>query len=466
MSVASQLVIAFFLVVLNGFFVGAEFALVKVRSTRLAELSNEGKGAARMALHAVQHFDVYLSATQLGITLASLALGAISEPAVGELLKPLLAQFKLSPTVHHVINFAVALSTVSVFHMVVGELVPKSLAIQRPEALALAVAYPLHAFYWLFRPAIFVINGLSRLVFRLFRLTPTTQHDLSHSEEELRMILTASSESGVLKDSEVHLVEQVFQFADKVATDVMVPRVDMVYMDATWPVEKNLEIANSHTYTRYPLCEGDPDHVIGMIHVRDFLRWAYTGRGDIREFERSSATDAASAQATDPPEVRDIRDIHWEIMFVPETKSIDHLLREFQFKKMHMAIVVDEYGGTAGMLTLEDVVEEIVGEIYDEKEERRPEVQPEGADRFMVDGKVSLADLKADFQIELPTNGSETVAGWVLDHLGSIPDVGAAVESDGYRLEVQEMDGQRVRKVLIVRTAPSDEAAETPALKS
>jgi CBS domain containing-hemolysin-like protein len=293
----------------------------------------------------------------------------------------------------------------------------------------MALAYPLHWFYWLFRPAIWVLNAATMLVLKLLRITPTPEHDLAHSEEELRMILQASGQSGILKDSEVALVKQVFAFADKVASDIMVPRVDMTYMDVTWPLERNLQVAQSHTYTRYPLCDGDPDHVLGMIHVKDLVRLQATGRGDLREIRR-------------------------EIVFVPETKSIDQLLREFQLRKMHMAVVVDEYGGTAGIVTLEDVLEQIVGEIHDEFEEPQREVQPLADDRFLVDGKVMLADLKADYEIELPQNGSETVGGWMMDKVGAIPEAGATVETDDYRLEVKEVDGQRVRKVLIERTTP------------
>jgi len=449
MSTGLDLFISLLLVLLNGFFVGAEFALVRVRSTRLQELANEGKAAARMALHCVRHFDVYLSSTQLGITLASLALGSLSEPAVSTLLHPAFEAVHLEPGLQHVLSFILALSLVSVFHMVIGELVPKSYAIQKPEELAMAIAFPLHWFYVLFRPAIWVINGIARVVLRLLRIAPAGEHELTHSEEELRMILTASGESGVLKDSEVDLVKHVFEFADKVASEVMVPRVDMVYMDAAWALERNLEVARKHTFTRYPLCDGGPDEVIGMIHVRDLLRWVYAER----ESPNGAGPDSQARQG-------DIRDIMYEILFVPETKSIDQLLREFQLRKMHMAVVVDEYGGTAGILTIEDVLEQIVGEIYDEREEPRPEVQPQGEDRFLVDGRVLLGDLKADYDIEIPPNGSETVGGWMLDQLGAIPEPGITVETEDYTLQVQEMDGQRVLKVLIARKTPRPVEAE------
>jgi CBS domain containing-hemolysin-like protein len=243
------------------------------------------------------------------------------------------------------------------------------------------------------------------------------------------MILTASGESGVLKDSEVDLVKHVFEFADKRAGEIMVPRVDMVYMDATWPLEKNLELMGGHTYTRYPLCEGGPDRVIGMIHVKDLVTLQRDGGTDLRSIKR-------------------------ELLFVPESKSIDQLLREFQLRKLHMAAVVDEYGGTAGIATLEDVLEQIVGEIHDEFEEPVAEVQPLEDGRYLIDGRALLTDLRVDHEIELPSGEAETVGGWVLERLGAIPKAGAVAESDGYSLEVREVDSQRVRKVVLSRRLP------------
>ncbi|MCC2670107.1 MAG: hypothetical protein K0Q72_2578 [Armatimonadetes bacterium] len=434
MSTGLNILVAILLVVLNGFFVAVEFALVKVRSTRIAELANEGKGSAKMAMHAIRHMDVYLSASQVGISLASIALGRVGEPVVAQLVEPLLHSMGVPEAALHSISFTISLAVVTSIHIVIGEQAPKYWAIQRAEVAAMALSYPLHWFYAIFRPAIWMLNAVTNMILRVLRIEPASEHELAHSEEELRMILTASGESGVLKDSEVDLVKHVFEFADKVSWDIMVPRVDMVYLDATWPLERNLEIADSHTYTRYPLCEGDSDHVIGMIHIKDLVRARQTGV--------------------------DIRQVKRDIIFVPETKSIDQLLREFQLRKMHMAVVVDEYGGTAGIVTLEDVLEEIVGEIHDEFEEPLPDVQIIAEGQYLVDGKVMLSDLKVDYEIELPENESETVGGWVLDVLGGIPEVETTLEAGSYALQVKEMDGQRVRKVLIIRTDQVPEPAE------
>ncbi|HTE19847.1 MAG TPA: hemolysin family protein, partial [Armatimonadota bacterium] len=233
-----SLLLAALLVALNGFFVAVEFALVKVRATRVAELAKEGSRPARMALHALHRLDVYLSASQVGISLASIALGYVGEPAVAGLLE------RAFPSLHlpHWVAVVIALSIVTSVHIVIGEQAPKSWAIQRAEQASLALSYPLHWFYILFRPAIWALNAATNLLLRLLKIEPTSEHDLAHSEEELRMIGNASGQSGILMDSEVDLVKHVFEFADKVASDIMIPRVDMVYLDATWPLEKNLEV--------------------------------------------------------------------------------------------------------------------------------------------------------------------------------------------------------------------------------
>lgn len=431
MSTGLQIAVALLLVGLNGFFVAAEFALVKVRATRLAELAAGGRPAARMALHAIHRLDVYLSASQVGISLASIALGRVGEPVVAHLLEPVLRAMALPESALHPVAFAVSISLVTAVHIVIGEQAPKSWAIRQSERASLALAYPLHWFYLLFRPAIWTLNGAATLLLRLLRIAPATEQELAHSEEELRLLLQASGRSGFLKESEVDLVRHVFEFANRTAGEIMVPRVDMVYLDAARPFEHNLAIVRAHTYTRYPLCEEDADHVLGMVHVKD-----------LHDLEARRAAGEAV----------DLRTIQRDILIVPESKSIDRLLREFQQRKLHMAIVADEYGGTAGLVTLEDVLEQIVGEIHDEFEEPLPEVQALPGGALLVDGKTLLAHLRAEYGIELPPYDSETIGGWVLDHLGSIPEPGTLLRVEGYTLEVREVAGQRVRKVLLTPT--------------
>jgi len=436
MSPSLSVILALLLVLLNGFFVAAEFAMVKVRSTRIEELAQQGRVQARVARRALRNITAYLSATQIGITVASLGLGAVGEPAFARLLLPLFTSLgALSKAAAHATAVAIALGVITFLQVVFGELVPKRVAIQRPEGTVLWVSLPLNFFFWLFYPAIGLLNWTATAVLGRLGLGATSEPNLGHSEEEIRMILTGSYESGYLKDSELDLVQHVFEFADKEARDIMVPRVDMAYLSTTWPLEKNLEVVNERGFTRFPLCEGDADHVIGMVHVKDLL--------PLRE----------------GPDT-DIRRIRRDILMVPETKSIDHLLREFQYRKMHMAVVLDEYGGTAGLVTLEDVLEEIVGEIQDEFEQEEPEIQALDENTFLVQGKASLSDLREDLKLDLPANGADTIGGYVQDALGTIPDPGATVQADGFVIEVLAMEGQRIRKLRLRRLAPPPEETE------
>jgi len=431
MQIFLNLVLAFILVLLNGFFVAAEFALVKVRATRIDELVASGSATAAMAQRQVRHLDAYLSATQLGITIASIGLGWIGEPALASILEPIAHAAHLPEGLIHPVSFIIAFSIISALHIVIGELAPKSWAIQRPEQVSLALSYPLHFFYWVFRPAIVVLNGIAGALLRRLGIEPAGEHELAHTEEELRMILTASGRHGVLKASEVDLVHHVFEFANRVARDVMVPRVDMVYLDATWPLSRNLDRVAANTFTRYPLCEGSPDRVIGMIHVRSLLPLAGLSEADLRELARP-------------------------VPAVPETKSIDKLLREFQQENNHMAIVLDEYGGTAGLVTLEDIIEEIVGEIHDEFEKPEVEVEASADGRLLlVEGRTLLAELRFTHDVDLPVADSENVGGWVLEQFGDIPEPGDRLVVQGFEITVAEMDGQRVRRVEIRRTARS-----------
>ncbi len=434
MSSGLLLLIAAFLVVLNGFFVAAEFALVKVRSTRVDELVREGRAAARIVRRQLTHLNEYLAACQFGITIASLGLGWAGEGAVEKLVHPILDRLglTLSPTGLALLGGAIAFSTITCLHIVAGEQVPKIMGIERAENTALACAYPLQLFHRIFKGPVVLLNAATGVVARLFGFKATGEHEQAHSEQELRSILTHSHRRGVIRESELDLVEHVFVFADKRAREVMVPRVDMVYLDTEWSFQRNFAHATAHSFTRFPLCEGDPDHVLGLIHIRDLLR------------------------LRDQPDP-DLSSIRRDIVVVPESKQIDDLLREFQRRKIHMAVVLDEYGGTAGIVTLENVLEEIVGEIHDEFEEADPEVKELGDHCYLVDGKVTLTDLRNDFRMEIPQNGADTVGGWIMDKAGGIPHPGQVIEQGPFRFEVVEMDGQRVRRVLIQAPPPLPE---------
>jgi CBS domain containing-hemolysin-like protein len=434
MSDYANLAIALLLVLLNGFFVAAEFAIVKVRSTRIEELAEEGGAQARVARRAVTHLDAYLSATQLGITIASIGLGWVGEPALAHLIEPAFGFLGgASRAASHTAAVAVAFAIITFMHIVFGELAPKSIAIQRPEKTTLWIAYPLDLFYRLFYPAITLFNWAALLVLRLIGLRAASDHEVAHTEDEIRMIVAASQQSGLLKDSELALVERVFQFTEKQAREIMVPRVDIIYLSTTWPIERNIEVASTQGHSRYPLCEGDPDKVIGLVRAQDLLQLVSQPRPDIRSIVR-------------------------EALVIPETKSVDQLLREFQHRRIHMAIVLDEYGGTSGLITLEDVLEEIVGEIQDEDTVEPPKVIKLGDGRYHLDGAVTLTDLRYDLNIELEAE-AETLGGFILERLGTLPNPGDVVEAGGYRLEVQKMEGRRVRRVLATTISDRREQA-------
>lgn len=414
-------VFALFLVFLNGFFVAAEFALVKVRHTRIVQLVDEGKSTAKMAHHAITHLDAYLSATQLGITLASLGLGWIGEPAFAVILEPLFAAAGTSEAVSKGISFAVAFTVISILHIVLGELAPKSWAIQKPEKVSLGIAFPLHWFYVLFKPAIIVLNGLAGRVLKLVGIRPASEHEMAHSQEEISMLLSASGESGVLKESEVDIVKHVFRFGDKNAGDVMLPRVDIAMIRADWSVKDAADFALSHPFSRYPITDGDADSIQGMVHIKDLLRLERDG-GELASIRR-------------------------DVLMVPESRPLDDLLRDFQKERTHMAIVVDEYGGTAGLVTLEDVLEQIVGSIVDETDVFSPEIETLSEGVFLIKGVTRLDTVNENLGTEFESEDFESLGGLIYSMLDGSPEKGRSVDLDGWSATVEDVKDGRVARV-------------------
>ena len=411
------LTVALFLVGLNGFFVAAEFALVKVRPTQIAPHTDTLRG--RMAQRMIHHLDAYLSATQLGITLASIGLGVVGEPAVNKLLQPV---FNLVPNMSeeatHSISLIVAFAIISMFHIVLGELAPKSLAIRKPEPTSLWVALPLWTFYRITFPGIWVLNLLANAVLRLFGIEPVGHGELAHSEEEIRSLL-ASEEDSKLSDPKRELLDNVFELSDRNARQVMVPRTEVVYLDATAPMEANLDRARQSGHTRFPLCEGDLDQLIGLVHIKDLFI------------------------AEDPPV--SLRDIARETFAVPETLPLDQLMARMRHEHIHMVAVFDEYGGVAGLVTLENVLEEIVGEIQDEFDAEVPEFVRLEDGGYKVLGGMLIDDLEDELEIEIADAREEdTVAGIALSELGRTAEPGDAVETGCLRLEVLEVVGNRI----------------------
>lgn len=429
-----KLAAALLLVLINAFFVVAEFSLVKIRKTRLEELSHQGNSRAKLALKVVSSFDTYLGATQLGITLSSLALGWLGEPAVSSLLEPVLVNyFPASEWLVTTVSIALGFIIITFLHIVLGELVPKSMAIQRAESMALASVWPLYIFHKIGYPIIVLFNRTAKLILGIFGIKAANEADLTHSEEELRMIVSASHRGGVLNQMESELIDNVFDFADRLAREIMVPRQDMICLFADDPFEENMRVVRETGHTRYPLCVEDKDHIIGMVHIRDLM-----------DFDICQNSE------------RDLTAIVREILVVPEGMSVAHLLQVMRRKRTHLAVVADEYGGTAGLVALEDVIEEIVGDIQDEHDEVEDvEIQrlPDGTYEF--DGGVLLDDVTELLNIRLEDHEEDTLGGYIFGMLGRRPENGDKVDIGDYSFEVLRVNGFRIVRVKALPLFPA-----------
>lgn len=423
------LLLAFLFVLANGFFVAAEFAIVKVRSTQLTELVEQGSVRARMARKLTRHLDAYLSATQLGITLASLALGWIGEPAFHHLIHPLFARFGAEEFARTA-SAAVAFTIISTLHIILGELAPKSIAIQKPVGTSLWIAHLLHAFYVVTYPAIWLLNGISRRILRLVGIEPAAEHEMVHSPEELRLILASSEKAGILSEENREIIEGVFQFSKRTARQIMVPRTDVIVLSTTRTIEENLETIRRSKHTRYPLCEGSLDHTIGLIHVKDLLLAQLRGPG------------------------RSLQELKRDVLFVPENSTVDSLLQQFIESKTHMAVVLDEYGGASGIVSLENITEELFGQIQDEFDRERPEIEPLGNGRYRVRGDYLIEDLADRLKIDVGEPEEETVGGYVAARLGREVLPGDRVELGELAISVLEAERFRVRWVLASMRPP------------
>jgi CBS domain containing-hemolysin-like protein len=424
-----KLLAAFVLVAANAFFVLAEFSIVKVRKTRLEELARKGDRTAKHAIDIVTHLDSYLSANQLGITLASLGLGWIGEPAIATVIKPVLLKISINNTaLLHSISVIIAFSFITLLHVVLGELVPKSVAIQKTEKVIFVITYPLKAFYRAAYPLIFIFDRIAGLSLKLFGITQGGG-EAQHSEEELRMIVSASAEGGVLDDAEGEMFDNLFAFSDKTAREVMIPRTDMLCLYLTDSYEKNLNTVLNSSFTRFPLCRSDKDNVIGMVHLRDILGKEVTGIKGIN-----------------------IETIKREILYVPESLNISAIMQKMKKSRIHLAVVVDEYGGTAGLISLEDILEEIVGEINDEHDApQEPEYKELADGAFEISGLMHQDEAGELLGIAFGEQEFDSIGGFVFSLLGRKPTVGDAVRYGGYIFEVTEIERVRIIKVKVYR---------------
>jgi CBS domain containing-hemolysin-like protein len=446
-----------FLVILNGFFVAAEFAIVKVRSTTIRAMAEDGNRRARMAQGILAHLDAYLSATQLGITIASIMLGAIGEKFMTEqVVEPLLGTLPfMTESATTAVGFFLGTGIIVFLHVVLGELAPKSLAIQRPNATTLWVSYPLHWFYVVLYPAIAVLNGAANAMLRLVGIQPAMGHEIAHSEEELRMIVLESQRIGHITRDKLDLLENVFDFSDVTVRQIMVPRVEVAVFDLRKSLGDNLAVAERTAHSRYPLIDGDLDHVSGIIHMKD-LFW------QLKELEMSPQEAAAAVERRHPliaggdlnkkPPASGadfLTTIARPVLYVPETAKINTLLHEFQTKRIHMAMVVDEYGSTTGLVTFENIIEEIVGEVQDEFDQETPRIQKLAEHEYMVDGVTALDDINDELGLELESEDADTIGGYVLSEMGRFPKPGDRIVVPPLELTVRELRRQRIHRVLV-----------------
>jgi magnesium and cobalt exporter, CNNM family len=425
----------FALVATNGFFVAAEFALVKVRVTRIDQLASEGHGTAKVVQKQIQSLDTYIAATQLGITLASLALGWIGEPSLAHLVEPLFGWFGgAAEGVSHSVAVIISFSLITAFHIILGELVPKAIALQRDESTALFVARPLLIFSRVFRPFILLMNGVGNSVVRFLGLRAASgEHASVHSVEELEMLVAQSRKAGILEYQEEMLLRQVFDFEDKTARQVMIPRSEVIGVPTTISFDELRQVLTSERYTRYPVYKDSIDSVIGMVHLKDLVEYI-TAPGIRKTF--------------------DIRQLMRPVLAVPETTSIGTMLTQMQRQRMHLAVVIDEYGTTAGIVTMEDIVEEIVGEVQDEFDTRlegvRPEVEVLADGTSSVDGLMSLVDFAERFGVKIGAAHAQTIGGYVIEELDRLPQAGDELQLSNYRVRVEEIDHRRVARVKVI----------------
>ncbi|ETI70003.1 hemolysin family protein [Neobacillus vireti] len=433
MLMINLLVIAL-LIVLTGFFVAIEFAIVKVRTSRIDQLILEGKKSAIAAKTVVTHLDEYLSATQLGITVTALGLGWLGEPTVEKLFHPLLVILGMNDAVTHIVSFALAFAIVTFIHVVAGELAPKTVAIQKAEAITLLFAKPIIIFYKIMFPFIWLLNNAARLLVGLFGLKPGAELEVAHSEEELRILLSESYHSGEINKNEWKYVNNIFEFDERIAKEVMVPRTEMICLSVEDTIGDVVQTMKEEKFTRYPVIEGDKDHIIGVMNVKMFITAKIMSQGQYQNWKIKSYIQ---------PVIR-----------VIETIPIHDLLIKMQMERTHMAILLDEYGGTSGLVTVEDIIEEIIGEVRDEFDgDEVSEIRTIEADKhYIIDAKVAIREVNQLLGTHLTDEEVDTIGGWFLTQDPTVQlGAGAVVEAEEYSFKVHEADGYHIMYLEVIK---------------
>ncbi|MCE5131441.1 hemolysin family protein [Staphylococcus saprophyticus] len=421
-----NLVIFFLLIALTTVFVGSEFALVKVRSTRIDQLAAEGNGSARVVKKMIKNLDYYLSACQLGITVTSLGLGWLGEPTFDKLLHPLFELIHLPDALTTTISFIVSFIIVTYLHVVLGELAPKTLAIQHTEKLALLYSRPLYYFGVVMKPLIWLMNGSARMIIRMFGVDPDANND-AMSEEEIKIIINNSYNGGEINQTELAYMQNIFSFDERQSKDIMVPRTQMITMNEPFNVDELLETIKEHQFTRYPItADGDKDHVKGFINVKEFL------------------TEYASGK-----QIKVSNYIH-DLPMISETTRISDALVRMQREHVHISLIIDEYGGTAGILTMEDILEEIVGEIRDEfDDDEVNDIVKVTENRYQINGRVLLDDLNNQLGIEFEDSEDiDTIGGWLQAHNTNLQQ-NDYVDTEYDRWVISEIDNHQIITVIL-----------------
>lgn len=426
MDVFFQILLVFILVLLNGYFVASEFALVGVRKTRIEELVKKGNKAAKLVKDALGDLDSYISATQLGITIASLGLGWVGEPVVAKILLPYIEYIvphDFAFITAHTIAFFIAFSLITFLHIVLGELAPKTVALQSSEKTSLFIISPLVLFTKVFKPFIWILNKAGDLVLKGFGFSAPTSHQLVHSEEEIKMLLSQSVSEGIIESQEAEMVYKVFQLGDIPIKHIMVPRTEVIAFDAEESLKEILRMIKDNTHSRFPVYKKSLDKILGFVHIKDIYKLAMSARRDHKLINSKIVRD---------------------IMRLPEGKLADEALVDMRKKRVHMAVVTDEYGGTAGIVTMEDIIESIVGEIQDEFEKPLDTIHKTKEGSYLIKGLTPIEKLREKFNIQLKGQGYSTIGGLVFGILGSEPKVGNSVQIGNMLLEVEKLKGRRI----------------------
>jgi len=425
MEIVINLFIVLLLVFMNGFFVATEFAMVKVRKSRINTLAAEGSMAAKYTKKVVNDLNTYLSACQLGITLASLGLGWIGEPTIAAMLTPLFRHLNINEITIHSVSFALGFSVITAFHIVLGELVPKSLAIISAEKIALFTALPLVFFYRATYPIMWLFNHSTNLILGIFGISRVEEHESAHTDAEIMLLIQDSYKHGLIDKTELTFMDNIFDFSEKSVREIMTPRTDMICLFKDDSLDKIIEIVMEEELTRYPVCVHNKDNVIGFVHIKDLFKLKIQGNEN------------------------NIDNIIRNIISIPKSISISILLKRLQKEKAQLAVVIDEYGGTAGLVTIEDILEEIVGEIQDEFDDEIEEIQELEKDVYSIDSRVHIEDINELLNINIDSDDADSIGGWIYSMIETSPQINQKIKYNGYEFIITKCNKQRIIRIKV-----------------